>query len=162
MAAFLHGMAIVLLLSNLPAWALLNSPVWEGVWNVLGAADDCSRGWILSGLVTARQKKQGLEGRLEGKLFLLYLWAVSVSMNIGRILWYWFKVGWEGMRMLRGCIIAAISYLLVIVTTIWHCSYTDVDKIFLKFTKQTNKKRIFLSPLESNYCCHFLIRNSWS
>lgn len=66
------------------------------------------------------------------------------------------------MRMLRGCIIAAISYLLVIVTTIWHCSYTDVDKIFLKFTKQTNKKRIFLSPLESNYCCHFLIRNSWS
>lgn len=34
MAAFRRGVAILLLLSNLPAWALLNSPVWEGAWNI--------------------------------------------------------------------------------------------------------------------------------
>lgn len=53
--------------------------------------------------------------------------------------------------MLRGCRIAAIPQLLIIVTTILHCSYAGVDKSFLKFTKE---KKI-LNPLESNFCCNF-------
>lgn len=37
------------------------------------------------------------------------------------------------------------------------CSYADVDKNFIKFTKEKRIKIIFLNPLKSNYCCHFLI-----
>lgn len=48
---------------------------------------------------------------------------------------------WEGVRMLRGCSIAAVPQLLVVVTTVSHCSYADMDKNFFKFTKEKNNQK---------------------
>lgn len=72
MATALHGMATVLLLSSLAAWALLNAAVCEGPWNIPDADDCTGGGQVLAALVVicdgkAKQActlKKGLEGKL--------------------------------------------------------------------------------------------------
>lgn len=125
--------------------------------------------------MTARQRKQGLKGRLEGKLFLLYLWAVSVSMIVGRI--YWFRVGWEQCGREWGCWEAAALqpcpsclWLYPLYCIVHMQMWTKTSQ--KKKRKQKNFRKLFREQLLLsflNYTCATLqgssiqrLRNSWS